>query len=318
MNQTAMVDAFPLPVVPEDWEEVLRCPICSGTASGFKRFAQVPTELANLAYKICERCGLVLQTPRLRESWLRRFYEGSYHVHMHGQHEPSGKTEWVETRRAIQHATFVRHHLSSIRKHLDIGSSTGKLMEVMADQYRSESYGIEPASAFRQRSRQAGHQVVARLAELDDRHKNSYDLVSLSHVLEHLPEPTETLRRIREEWLVDGGHLLVEVPNLFGHLSFEISHLAAYTRDTLSRILSAAGFAVVDLHAHGVPYSRHLPFFIQALASAETKPTQRSYPAASLRAIRFRRWMGMMTLRLVWWGTSQLLSRDQLEPWGQA
>lgn len=318
MNKTTMVDSIPLPVLPDDWVDVPTCPVCFEPAAGFKPFAQTPSELAKLVYKICRRCGFVLQTPGLRDSWLRRFYEGGYHVHMHGQTEPSGKTEWVEMRRAANQASFLRRHLSSVRKHLDVGSSTGKLLEVMADRYGAEGYGIEPARAFRERSRLSGLRIVARLTDLDAGHRNSFDLVSLSHVLEHLPEPVEMLKRIRDEWMADGGHLLVEVPNLFGHLSFEVPHLAAYTHATLHRILSVGGFAIVDLHTHGVPYSRRMPLFVRALAVAATTPRHLAFHDVNLRVIRFRRWIGMLALRVAWWGSSRLLSQDQLEPWGQA
>jgi 2-polyprenyl-3-methyl-5-hydroxy-6-metoxy-1,4-benzoquinol methylase len=51
---------------------------------------------------------------------------------------------------------------------------------------------------------------VAAIAE--DRWENEFDHISLSHVLEHVPNPRELLARLFR-WLRPGGSLFIEVPN---------------------------------------------------------------------------------------------------------
>lgn len=40
-----------------------------------------------------------------------------------------------------------------------------------------------------------------------------YDNIILTHVLEHVDNPVALLRKIKDEWLADGGHLFIVVPN---------------------------------------------------------------------------------------------------------
>lgn len=91
-----------------------------------------------------------------------------------------------------------------------------------------------------------------------------YDNVVLTHVLEHLDDPVLVLRRINEEWLADGGRLLLVCPNanapsrqiavrmgLISHNSAITDaerahgHRVTYSMDTLQRDARQAGLDVV-------------------------------------------------------------------------
>jgi SAM-dependent methyltransferase len=81
----------------------------------------------------------------------------------------------------------------------------------------------------------------------------SFHLVTLSHVLEHLPNPRQTLADIHR-WLRPGGRVRIWVPNVesaesrvFGDLWFGLDvprHLIHYSRTTVRRLLEGAGFDV--------------------------------------------------------------------------
>jgi 2-polyprenyl-3-methyl-5-hydroxy-6-metoxy-1,4-benzoquinol methylase len=72
-----------------------------------------------------------------------------------------------------------------------------------------------------------------------------FDLITLSHVLEHLTEPVETLKTL-SMLLVPGGRLVVRVPcYLAVHTDFFImEHCAHYTLGTLASTLALAGLRV--------------------------------------------------------------------------
>ena len=103
-----------------------------------------------------------------------------------------------------------------------------------------------------------------------------YDTIVMTHVLEHLDDPVAVLRRIREEWLAEGGRFLLACPNanapsrqiavkmgLISHnaavtlAEAEHGHCRTYALDTLERDAAAAGFQVV--HRSGI--------FFKALAN---------------------------------------------------
>lgn len=91
-----------------------------------------------------------------------------------------------------------------------------------------------------------------------------FDNVILTHVLEHLDNPVEVLRRVNKEWLSDSGYLFLVCPNAnapsrqiavkMGLISHNIAitpaeqahgHRITYTLDTLERDARAAGLEVV-------------------------------------------------------------------------
>ncbi len=78
----------------------------------------------------------------------------------------------------------------------------------------------------------------------------SLDVVTMFHVLEHLPEPSSTLAEI-ERKLRPGGLLVLEVPNWGSHvrrlrgLRWEFvldHHLNHFTAASLKRLVEACGF----------------------------------------------------------------------------
>jgi len=103
-----------------------------------------------------------------------------------------------------------------------------------------------------------------------------YDNIVLTHVLEHLDEPVQLLRRINQEWLSENGRFFLVCPNanapsrqiavkmgLITHNSAVTAaeakhgHRCTYTLDTLERDATAAGLKVV--HRSGI--------FFKALAN---------------------------------------------------
>ena len=91
-----------------------------------------------------------------------------------------------------------------------------------------------------------------------------YDNIALTHVLEHLDDPVQVLRRINDEWLAANGRLFLVCPNanapsrqiavkmrLISHncavtsAEAEHGHRRTYTLDTLERDAAGAGLKVV-------------------------------------------------------------------------
>jgi 2-polyprenyl-3-methyl-5-hydroxy-6-metoxy-1,4-benzoquinol methylase len=103
-----------------------------------------------------------------------------------------------------------------------------------------------------------------------------YDNILLTHVLEHITDPIEVLKKINNEWLSETGRFFLVCPNanapsrqiavkmgLISHNSAvtpaekEHGHQITYTIDTLERDVKAAGLNVV--HRSGI--------FFKALAN---------------------------------------------------
>ena len=113
----------------------------------------------------------------------------------------------------------------------------------------------------------SGLKMYESLEELKASSPHRFDLVSLMHVLEHLADPVTSLRDIRESLMTPNGYLLIEVPNFYAHDSYELAHLACYTRHSLRQLLAQSGFKVVALRVHGFPRPELLNLYLTVLAT---------------------------------------------------
>jgi SAM-dependent methyltransferase len=135
---------------------------------------------------------------------------------------------------------------------LDVGCGSGAFLAQMAALgWRAE--GIDPDPAAVAGAREAGLEVTqGTLADLDPaEHAGAFDAITLSHVIEHLHDPAENLRRINL-LLRPGGLLWIATPNLqalglrrFGRDWLNLDpprHLVLFTRASLERLLRDTGF----------------------------------------------------------------------------
>jgi ubiquinone/menaquinone biosynthesis C-methylase UbiE len=123
-----------------------------------------------------------------------------------------------------------------------------------------EVYGIEPNSAAAASAADALRIQPDRLfvggVEEAEWPANTFHLVTLSHVLEHLPDPQGTLANIYR-WLRPDGRVRMWVPNIesaessaFGKLWFGLDvprHLIHYSKTTIRRLLEGTGFHIVRI-----------------------------------------------------------------------
>ena len=218
---------------------------------------------------------------------LKSYYETEY-VSQHQQ--ATGVTEKelrIQAGRARHFVQRLKADVAAVERHLDIGCSTGSLMLAINGEYGTEAIGIEPAKVYRDYCAARGLTVIPDLESLSN---GPFDLITIAHVVEHLPDPVKYLQEVREEWLTPEGTLLVEVPNLYGHRSVEIPHLFCFSAGTLKYAFAQAGYEVIRMESHGSPRSKLIPLYLTAIA----KPAGKLQAAkSSPRAVRFKRRSGM-------------------------
>lgn len=202
-------------------------------------------QLRGFAVVRCHGCGLARTTPAPQ-------YEGLYD-------DDAGFAEPY----AEQERLFRGFHRQTLRllweagargRLLDVGTATGTLLEEAA-RLGFQAEGLEPNRAAVEVARGRGRHVHQGYLEDDGvLPGGSYDVVVMSHVLEHLPEPLAQLRRVRG-LLRRSGYLLVVVPHFCGLLpqlapslwSYwdPARHLWHFDAPALTRLLQGAGFRVL-------------------------------------------------------------------------
>jgi len=241
------------------------CLLCGSDQK--KIFAQVESFGFPLVYYQCENCGLVFQSRKESQAANPEFYRRTYRQIYQVSEEPTPKDLWVQEQRAKHLIDILGQHLDIFpEKVLDIGASAGVLLQQFRKSFGSHVVGVESGDAYRAHAKESGIEMKESIGALLASDHGKFDLVSMSHVLEHLTEPVEDLKRIKLELLKDGGILLLEVPNFYAHDSYELAHLACYTPHTLREVLKQAGFRLVFLKRHGVPRSKLLNLYLTGVA----------------------------------------------------
>lgn len=226
----------------------------------------------------CDGCGLHYLNPRPTPDAIGQCYPGDYYAYSGGSVDPVGPNLKGRLKKLIR-----RHRpLSALAgmigplRHLatdsaiaddipgwvrpgnvlDVGCGSGGFLDSMRENGWT-TFGIEPGEIAAGLAREKGHQIVCQSATdslgdvLADR---LFDLVLMSHSLEHVHSPTRALANLRPLIKPETGHLIIEVPNLeslltywFGELGLAFDtprHLYMFSPGTLCKLLEKTGFEV--------------------------------------------------------------------------
>jgi hypothetical protein len=299
------------------WEPVPRCPVCDSPGDYHQPFSEVLDEGFLLRYVRCDVCGLVFQNPRSNENSRRSYYQDHYHREKMPTSNDIDRNQWVQEQRADYFITFSRTTVGDIRNHLDIGASRGLIMKAFIQAFECMSYGIEPGEKLRQQTLDEGMIVYPDLRDLPEGLRNTMDLITISHTLEHLEKPREFLAELKRNWLTPDGFILAEVPNLYWHQSLEFSHLTAFTGFSLDSMASQSGLVNKRLVHHGMPYSSRLPLFLLVAMMANDEQEASLGAVPPLIWMRFRRWLGLRVHGLFQLAASIIFPRRLMHPWRQ-
>jgi len=242
------------------------CPLCKCTQA--KEFHKMDSFGFRIIYYQCESCGFIFQDPNESQAADPEFYEQTYRKVYQDNENPTRKDLDIQQQRAEHTIAWLKTRgIKQVKNILDIGASAGVLLDQFRTVYGCGASGVEPGKMYREFATTSGLKMYESLEELKASSPHRFDLVSLMHVLEHLADPIMSLRDIRESLMTPDGYLLIEVPNFYAHDSYELAHLACYTRHSLRQLLAQSGFKTVALRVHGFPRSELLNLYLTVLAT---------------------------------------------------
>ncbi len=272
------------------------CPLCRSDQS--QPFDALKAAGRTIEYRLCSRCGMVFQGEDWKKDELDHFYATDYRKLVEGEDQVSDKNRAIEETRARLLVGWLKAQgVQTVKRHMDIGASTGALINRSRREFGAEVLGVELSNSHRAFAESRGLRMLPSLDALETLDEPRFDLISLIHVLEHLPDPVQTLAHLRERWLSQDGAFLLEVPNLYAHNSYEIAHLHAFSRHTLLETLRLAGYRVDALRIHGQPRSNILGLYITVLARPTAAPADRTIKPEG--NVRLKRRLGMARRRLL-------------------
>jgi 2-polyprenyl-3-methyl-5-hydroxy-6-metoxy-1,4-benzoquinol methylase len=272
--------------------ELLTCPLCESTDN---KIVEKPESFGfPLTYHICRTCGFVFQDASTAKASDPKFYEDTYRKIYQTTEEPTVKDLRQQRLRAEHLVSFLRaNRADHPRRMLDVGASSGLLLETFRDTLKTEVVGVEPGKAYRALAESKGISMFESLDSLRDLQTERFSMVSLIHVLEHLEDPVGVLSQIKSDLLHPEGWLLLEVPNFYSHDSYELAHLACFTVHTLTEAVKKAGYREVTTKVHGWPRSETLGLYITMLAKPD--PLARAdYQVLPEKHVAIYRRMGLL------------------------
>ncbi|MEO5800765.1 MAG: class I SAM-dependent methyltransferase [Gemmatimonadales bacterium] len=248
------------PDAPPGIEQLTACPLCTGGAWTPRPVPQTwigPDVFGDLRDRLrvvcCEGCGLLFTNPRPSNERLDAFYSGdTYSCHsVAGSASAGAKADFLLQRIA---RFLPRSEPGTL---LDFGAGGGAFL-AHAHSRGWTVRGFEPGQRGVESCRDAGLDVTDKVSDLP---QNSFDVVTLFHVFEHIGDPAGVLELLRG-LLRQDGRLVIEVPNatslrsrlslplLTRHAGFDERfrafpiHLMYYTGQTLRRMLEKSGWVV--------------------------------------------------------------------------
>jgi SAM-dependent methyltransferase len=142
---------------------------------------------------------------------------------------------------------LVSRHCREAGSIMDFGAGTGDFVKYAQDM-GWEAYGVEPNEVARERAHEKGVAVYSRISV---QKQAVYDVITMWHVLEHLPDLEQQIQEISAT-LKTGGSLILAVPNYksldakyykANWAAFDVPrHLWHFSKGSIRHIFSGHGF----------------------------------------------------------------------------
>jgi len=161
----------------------------------------------------------------------------------------------------------------------EIGSGSGFLAQKIAEDFKIDCY--EPNACFA-----ANHNINIHPVFFDEKIKQKYDVIIMSHVIEHIVDVNNFLFSLRSN-LNDEGRLILSFPDFYSSLeeesisAFNSEHISYFSEDSIIRLLSKNGFADIVIHK----YKNH-SIFVSAAKVKITKDIFNLKPIDEVELVR--------------------------------
>lgn len=230
------------------------CPAC-GTNSFDNLVSCIDYTVSHETFQIvqCKNCGLGITNPRPENSQLGKYYESNEYISHSGTASGIGKLYRIVRSISLKRKRSLLEKLSPNKKSLDYGCGTGEFVREL-NKNGWDAYGIEPSTPARTKALDLNPAKIFQ--ELTELNEAKFDVITLWHVLEHIPNLHQIIPAIKSS-LKPGGTLVIAVPNPQSPDSqyyrekwaaYDVPrHLWHFQKKSMEQLMKAHGFKIAEI-----------------------------------------------------------------------
>lgn len=236
--------------------EIKECPVCG--KNDFSLFLNTQDYfLTQEEFTIdkCLSCGFVFTNPIPIESELSKYYDSpDYLSHTANKTSLTGEIYKMFRSVNIKNKYKLVSSYTKGKSILDIGCGTGELLNFFK-QKGWDVQGVEPNQSARAFASRRYNIDVFNENELDKFEENSFNVISMWHVLEHVPDLDDRMKQLNKLVKKD-GLILIALPNLNSPDAVKYGkqwagldvprHLYHFTKHTLQVLLKRHKMELID------------------------------------------------------------------------
>lgn len=189
----------------------------------------------------CLDCGLAQLAEIPSDEALKEFYGAKYRMEYKGRRQPAIKHVFRAGTRAKERLRKMAPFFKAGDAHLDVGSGGGEFT-YLAKRAGLNAQGIDLATDYLEFARDTYDVTLRNIGLLDIPEGETYQIITMFHVLEHLPKPDAAFAKVHD-LLAEDGVFVVEVPNLDSKRTsptntYFKAHITYFTRPSLELLAS--------------------------------------------------------------------------------
>lgn len=261
--------------------EIKSCPICGDTQTNeFLQAKDYFLSKKSFTLKQCANCGFVFTSPRPEDKKLSEYYQSDKYLSHHSRGLSPLQLVYQFLRgKNIRSKYRLVSQYSEKGSILDIGCGTGELLAYFK-KLGWNATGIEPDASARKFASEQWALPVHDENQIFKIEDLTFDIITMWHVLEHVPDPNQRIREIFR-MLKSGGQFLAAVPN---YLSWDAVHYGPYWAawDVPRHLFHYSESNMIQLaEKHGFKYIKSVPMVLDSyyisLVSERYKGTKFPY-----------------------------------------
>lgn len=236
---------------------------------------------------MCADCGLIQSMPRLTEAAYRDFYGSDLYRRLYDPQilhlDSDGFEQRVDADAYRFNFVQTAPEWPKIRKVLELGCGGGWNLAPFARAGRVV-VGYEPSPGLVSLGRRFG--LDLRQGWIENIDEGGFDLIILSHVVEHFSDPIATVKRL-VPLLAPGGAFFIEVPNADHFIlnGLQTAHTYYFSPRTLRRYMGEAGLATDRI----AEFASHMGGMFRPVAALPAVDLTLEYPRMRRRLLAYQR-----------------------------